>query len=431
MARTHHGVYEGLRRNLGLNVWNGVAALISINLVQPFLGIYAIRVGATEQQVGLLSSLPALVSLLVVLPGAAWLQRAHNLQSVTARMILATRFLFAALAIVPLFRNDVRPEVLLFLVALTNLPATLANVGWQSFIGSVIPDAWRADAFAVRNVWTTVAGLVAVMAGGWFMDWAAVPTGYQIAFVIAFLFGIWEVVVFTRIRGPVEAKPSLASEGNRIQSVRAEWVRITADKPLFAFILASFYFHFVWMAAWPVFTVYKVQTLGANNLWMSMCTVTASVGAVLTFRPWSLLSKRKGNGVGLVFAAIGMAAIPMIWQFVKSIQVGAAVDLYGGAVNAGITLYMFNRLLEVATEQHRTKDLAYFHFAVQAAAVIAPMVGIALYQRFGYHITLACIAFLRLTAAAGYAWAARMRSGIPKDPASSTVGATSPAASPR
>ncbi|NPV80164.1 MAG: MFS transporter [Firmicutes bacterium] len=417
-------IYSRARRspveeNVRYNIYNGVAALISINLVTPFLGIFALRIGATNTEVGLLSALPALVSLVLALPAATLVDRCPDHKHFTVQTILLARFLYVPLALVPLFASEWRPTVLLLMVGVMTIPQALLNVAWQSLIGSVIPPEVRADAFAERSIWMTLSGMAAALFGGWVMDALRFPIGYQLAFVTAFFAGVAEAYFLNSLRPFSTDKEEdhrdrayCRSKGIHqrrgiIISVVEEWHRVRSNQPYFRFLLATLYFHFAWMGAWPLFTIYRVEYLHADNVWMSLSVMAGSLGSVVFFRLWSRFSKRRGYKAALSWSAAGLALTVVIWIFVKDLWLATFLDFWGGAVTAGINLGLLNRLLEVASKEHHTTDVAYYNITVQLAATVAPVLWTAGYDRWGWVVSMGITAVARALAAVGY-WFAGM-----------------------
>ncbi len=407
-----------LRHNLHINNLNGISAVIAFSLVNPFFGIFALKVGASNIQVALLSSLPALMSMITIIPGALLVERSRGKKFLTGAFIGLSRLFIIGAAVVPLFPKVAQPAALVGMVSLMSLPGSIANVGWQGLIAEIIPHEWRGEAFAVRNCWMSFFGMAAVLAGGWVMDAMPFPRGYQLMFLLGFVAGVAEVYYFSRLRAsrPLSATPigrrgTGERPGGLAGRLRGELARVKAEKSLFQFLVASVGFHFAWMGAWPIFTVYKVDVLGASNLWMSIFAISSSIGSIVSYRWWARLADRRSNATVLFWTALGIASIPVTWVWVKSLAVGVVMDLYGGVIVAGLQLVLFNRLLEVATPERRTVDLAYFNTLVQAAATVSPMVGMWLYDTLGYQVTMAVFAGLRVLAAVGYLWSARSALG--------------------
>ena len=122
-----------------MNLYNGIASSIALNLVVPFIGIFAIKLGASNFQVSLLSSLPALVAILVTIPGSLFVEKINDKKPVIGKLILSGRFFFVLMALVPFLPEETRPMALIIIYALMNFPISIMSVAWKSFIADIIP----------------------------------------------------------------------------------------------------------------------------------------------------------------------------------------------------------------------------------------------------------------------------------------------------
>jgi len=385
-----------LRRNLTLNTCNGVLAVMSANLVGPFLGIFAVRIGASNVQVALLSSLPALMSLLAMVPGARFLDSRADTKGWTRRFLLAHRGFYLVLALIPFFDPGRQAALLVAAVALMNLPGAVGNVGWQALISRVIPPHRRAAAFATRNRLMNLAGAVTVLLAGRGIDLMRHPLGYQIAFVLGFLFALGELAILNRldVSGACAERPLVLQVGTEGPApVRARFIRYT---------LISVVFYLAWQTPWPLFTLYQVRVLEANNTWISLLSLANTGGSVLGFGFWARQAERRGHLWTLSVSTSGIWMVPVIYAFSTNLPTLAAFNLLIGAVFSGVTLSLFNCLLEVTPEDRKATYIAYYTSAVNLSSVVAPMLGVALLGRLGFtRAFLLCAAF-RLTASLLY-----------------------------
>ena len=69
------GSQNKLNQNICTNILHGIFNVATLDMVNPFTGIFAMKLGATTLQVALLSSAPAAVSLLAMIPGARLIDR--------------------------------------------------------------------------------------------------------------------------------------------------------------------------------------------------------------------------------------------------------------------------------------------------------------------------------------------------------------------
>jgi len=414
-----------LEANIRTNTLHGVFSVMAMNMVHPFIGIFAVKLGASNYQIALLSSAPAVVSLAAMIPGARLVDRFDRKKRITMAFLLAHRAFFLALACVPLFTPDRRAAVLVAWVALMNLPGAIANVSWQSFIAGIIPQQLRPAAFAARNRWMNIAGTVVVLAAGRMFDLVAYPVGYQIGFSLAFVLAMVEMWVFSRINedwsggarggardgardGATSPVAQIPARRGPAAALRETWREVRRQTPFLRYTAASVYFYLAWQTAWPLFTLYQVRVLGANNMWVSMLSLANTGGSLVGYGYWARYANRHGNLRTLFAASSGIFIVPVVYAFSHSLYTVAAFNLLTGAVFSGVTLSLFNALLDVAPESHRTSYIAYYNTSVNVSAIVAPVLGVALLNRFGFMWAFLAAAFLRITGSLAFLFVERL-----------------------
>lgn len=387
--------------NIRLNNWNGIAATLALNMVTPFTGIFAIKLGASNLQVAMLSSLPALMSLLAMIPGAYLVDRVPRKKAITAWFILASRAFFLVFALTPVLPAGLRASFLVAAVALRNFPEAIAGVAWQSFVAGAIPSNMRTGAFAYRQAITGVAGTVAVLVTGWLLDVLVFPSGYQIMFALGFLVALAEVGFFLGMHEAATPAP------DRTRAAPAPgpggWLRaVLGQSNYLRFTVGSVIFHFGWQMAWPLFLRYQVDVLGATNTWMSIFTVTNSLSSVITYRLWARWSDRIGTRTLLPLAALGLSTVPVGFVLSRTPLDLALFNLWVGIFGGGMTFLLFNALLEVVPDESRTSYIAYYNTLISLSGTIAPVVGVGLMERFDLVRALLAAAGFRLLGAVAF-----------------------------
>lgn len=421
-----------LEHNMRTNTLHGVVSVMALNLVHPFIGIFAVRLGASNYQIALLSSAPAVVSLMAMIPGARFVDRFPRKKRVTMGFLLAHRLFFLALASIPFFTPDRRAAVLVAVIALMNLPGAIGNVAWQSFISGIIPSSLRPRAFASRNRWMSLVGTAVVLVAGRLLDLMSFPVGYQVVFALAFAFAIAETAVFSRIdedaaldlraaaaaagiaratpasaaalRRPDSPEPRQTGSGGPLSALRRTWQEVSTHRSFVRYMGASVYFYFAWQIAWPLFTLYQVRVLGANNLWISILNLANTGGSLVGYGFWANYANRRGNLRTLYTASAGIFVVPLVYAFSKSLYTVAAFNLLTGAIFSGVSLSLFNALLDTTPERHRTSYIAYYSTSVNVSAILAPMAGVALLNRFGFMWAFLIAALSRITGSLAFLW---------------------------
>ncbi|MBP8613434.1 MAG: MFS transporter [Firmicutes bacterium] len=407
----HHEVdpnepeFSRTERNVRINVYHGIVDSISLNLASPFIGIFAIKIGASNFQVGLLSSGPALVSLLSMIPGARYLDKRSNQKEILSKLILFHRLFYLLISFIPFFTEDKRASMLVILVALMNMPGSVFNVGWQAYISKVIPVSRRADAFALRNKLINLSGTITVLLTGMLIDAIGFPVGYQVVFAAAFAMAVVEVYLFNRLEENVvkdtdaidnrDRNNSGESEG-LLQSLANEVREISKHTEFLRFMLASLIFHFAWQIPWPLFTLYQVKELGATNTWISILSLSNTVGSIVGYSFWPKVLTKHGNLKTLFASGIWIFVVPTVYAFSKSLATIGVFNFLTGAIFAGVNLSLFNTLLDVTPTENKATYIAYYTTVINASAIFAPMVGVGLGDKFGFFWAFIICAGLRV-----------------------------------
>lgn len=387
-------------RNIRINIYHGITSIMAINLAAPFIGIFAVRMGASNFQVGLLSSAPALVALLCMIPGGKYMDRQAQAKPAVVSLILAQRVFYLLMATVPFFAPDIRAWLVVMFATIMNGPASIANVGWQAFISRVIPISFRADAFAARNRLSNIAGTLVVLLAGKLIDAVGSPLGYQIAFAGAFLMTMVEIWVFRKMDESEDAatKPKTSVEGERagvLKSIVEDIRDIVSHGPFVRYTIASIVFYLCWQAPWPLFTLYQVKVLGANNMWVSLLSLANTSGSLLGYGFWVRQIHKHGNLKTLFISSLGIFVVPLAYALSKSLMTVAAFNLLTGAVFSGVNLALLNTLLEVTPEEKKATYIAYYTTAVTSSAIVAPMVGVGLLNTLGFFWAFIACAVMR------------------------------------
>ena len=393
------------QRNQTINITQGILSIMAMNLVNPFLSIFAIKNGATDYQVALLSSAPAFVSVLSMIPGARYIDKHANKHHITTLVIFFHRIFYLVLAAIPFFDPSIRATLLVATIALMNLPGSISNVGWQSFISRVIPPDRRAISFATRNRLQNLVGTAFTLLAGRFLDIASFPMGYQLAFFTSFLLAMTEVWVFSRMDEPITPIYAPSAKETKVSSslldgVKTAVLEIIQEKRFLRFVAASLVFHFAWQIPWSLFSLYQVRVLGANNTWVSILSLINTGGSLMGYGYWTKYSQKHGNLKTLFSSGIWIFIVPLAYAFSKSLYFVAIINLITGMVFSGVNLSLFNATLDSTPEKNKTSFLAYHQTAISVTAIFAPVIGVGLKDLFGFQIAFMICALLRF----GGAW---------------------------
>ncbi|TDG00847.1 MFS transporter [Paenibacillus piri] len=404
--------YKVLRDNIRNNLLNGIFWSIGFNFVTPFIGVLASRLGATNSDYAMLSSVPALLTILLTLPAAMVITRFRRQKRIVGGLILLCRFFYFLLIFVP-YLTASPITALILLVGLYNAFNSVIAVAWQSMIGELIPAAYRNRVLAKRNIWTGLCGMIIAFVAGWSIDRFPYPYGYQLAFSIGFAAAVVETWYFMKLRipseepeatvGPKKHRPEAGKERDeRPQSDAAavHWLekyQLNHGRAYYLFSASAIIFIFSWQAVWPVYTKIKVDTLQATNTMISIDTIVGAIGMLIGFQLWARFADRKGTGWALFGSAFTLAVTPYFWLYIPGMSWAYLYDFIGGIATAGFQQAVFNRLLEIVASRGRQRAIAIYTTLTQVSAIFAPIVGMQLYSGVSYEVFMSILGTARVT----------------------------------
>ncbi len=383
--------------NEKISIYHGMASTIALNFSNNFFPIFAITIlGATNYQVGLISSLPPLMALLMTIPAAVLLNRAHTQKKLVAMAVLLARLMFLLIILLVYLPSAAfQAWAFLAVLALMSIPNTVANIGWQTLIGGLVSNSRRGAFFSDRNRFLTMVGLVSTLLIGILMkDASDNVVAYQVLFAIAFCFGLVEVFLLMKHEeGPV------IIEGPIAKKKLMDW-SIFQHSSYVWFLVGALFFNFTWQMAWGIFNIYHVRVVGATIFWISMFSVGSMLMQIVTFPLWKKWAEQKSNVRVFVWAAIGMATTPFLTVLSTNLYYLTLVQTTSGFFLSGTVLLLFNLLLEQSPEKSRTYCITTYNVLLAVVAFLAPQIGIWLLNVFGVETAMYINSGLRFLSAA-------------------------------
>ncbi|MEJ7928839.1 MFS transporter [Ramlibacter sp. AN1015] len=345
---------------------------------------FALALGATPLQIGLLSAIPFLAQA-AQLPATLLIERVRRRRLIGVLAISCARVVITLTAVLPFLAS--MPLALGLLIGAQVLIAALQAVGGcavNSWLHQLIPPRELGSFFARRLFFGTLVACIGTLAAGMLVDRAPFSQplhAYGLAFGLAGLAGFVSSWWLARAPEPVMHP---AGPANELMSRLAAPFRDRNFRRLLIF-----------MGAWavaanvaaPFLTVYLIRQRGYPVVTVTQLWVVSQLANALTLYLWGRLSDRLSNKsvlavvlpvyfaslIALVFAdAVGSAA----WQ----LALLTAIHLVMGVATGGIGLATGNLGLKLAPQGQGTAYLAAIGLVTAVAGGLAPIAAGALAQ---------------------------------------------------
>lgn len=337
------------RREVFIYVLYGLLYDTANNIWKPFAPKLLQRLGGSELELFLLTSLPGLTAVLSLIPSAMFIARYRSKKRIIRTLLCINRGLLLVAAAVPFLPGKVQPLAFVLLVALINFPDGASQNAVQSSVGEMFEETDRVKALSVRIKLSTFLTPFVTMLTGFVItrlgrsDGEAVKL-YQIFFAGAFLLGLVEIAVFRRMRIPenMDGRPA-AGRGYSVQSI----VNVFRNKPFVRYCAVLMAFNFLWLAGGPLNTLFMLNELHVNELWLAVFSVITGISALATADFWNNLIFRRGNNTALILLSMLMPFNLGLYLIVKSCYGMCVVQLLNGLAVMGCGIVILNGVYEV------------------------------------------------------------------------------------
>jgi len=371
-------------------VMNGVAG--------TFLGVYAVRLGASARLMGLLTALPALVTILWSIPAGRLVERQRHRVPIilTAAALQRGGYLLVALMPFATFLRQV--DTLVLLAALVTLPTVFFNVALTPLLADVVPPDKRARVVSIRNLLLTLVSTVTSLIGGWMLDRIVFPYNYQILFALASIASLLSLPHLRRIL-VADSSTSFSPSPTR-QTPGARWrdtIReLGKQQKFWRFAAGTFFFYWGLYLPMPLYNLYRVRELGASDAWIGLLALVLNLFSLLTYMFWGRQADKRGNRWVLLVSTAGMSLFPTLTGLSPRVEWLLVASLWGGLFGPGFNISVFNALLDNTPTDRRPSYVGMHTMLVNVAVFLAPLLGSALAEMWSVRLILIASGGVRL-----------------------------------
>jgi MFS family permease len=383
--------------------WFGILSGSAIN----FLNIYAARLGASGFQIGLLSAMPAVVSLFLSLPSGTWLQKRPVGKTVFWAAVLTRLGYFLWIPLPWLFGNQGQIWALAVITLAMGVPMCVLSVGFNALFASAVPAEWRASVVGIRNVLQSLTFIIASLGTGAILDHLHFPLGYQVVFGIGFISAAMSTFHLFFIRPRTQAftvaVPDLNNGPDLKEKKRRPGLRTTLRldiwrSPYRKILLLFLGLHLSQYIAFPLFALYTVNILHLTDANIGLGTAFFYLTFLLGSTQLSRLEHQVGHHKLTGWGVVGLSIYPIAMALSHNALHYYLLSITGGFAWALVAGAYANYLLERIPEDDRPAHLAWYNIILNAAVLLGSLAGPILAGYIGVGVALFFFGGMRLLA---------------------------------
>lgn len=349
---------------------DGILSSITDVPALQFIAVYAVALGASDAEVGLLSIALGLAGVIALAPGA----RIAELTSSRKSVQLwggggAGRIALLVMALAPLIMPDLKAAfwLVLAMVFVRSLSQNLSHPSWVSLLADIIPLDLRRFYVTQRMLAITVAAAVTAPLVGFGIRAIGGVEGYQVIFGLSFLAGMTATYAYSRIEEPARPPPA--------ERVRGSTRGMLRDRLFIRYLLALFVLNTTTMTVGPFLLAYFIRDLGGSVAQVGLFATfeaAAAVGGQFLLGLWvTRFSSERLFKWSVFFPSV----IPVIWFFAGGPWHVSIAFAWGGLVWAVYNVATFNLLMEYAPNENIPRYASVQQIVILLAQFIGPVIG--------------------------------------------------------
>jgi hypothetical protein len=367
------------------------------NVAAPFLPVFLTRLGATNFQVGLLSSMPGVTGLILAIVVGRFLQSRKNVvpwYSLSRLMVILCYALTGILTLLVAEKFVIIATLVIW--AFATIPQTALAVAFSVVMNGVAGPTGR---YALLSRRWTIFGLTGVI--GTFIVTRLIhlldfPINYGIMFLVLSLGGFLSYSFSSRITLPDQPPHAVAKTGSLLLGIRNVLDLLKTNPAFLSFSLKRFvYFSAITLGA-PIMPLFLVRDVRATDGQIGTVNMAMTIVMLIGYFVWPRVSLKRSGHFVLLATTLGLAFYPALSA--ANPHIGWIIVYAGiaGFFQGGLDLVFFDELMKTVPPDYSATFVSISQSMQYLSMILAPLLGTWMAQYIGLGGALWLSAGLRL-----------------------------------
>ena len=366
-----HLEIEKIHSSLKHSVREGTGWAVMIGFGESYISAFAEFLKATTFQMGLLTSIPQLLSSLLQL----FAVKTTHVISSRKGIVVLTVFLQAMmwLFMVGVCYLTKSVYLLVAMVSLYFIFGAFSVPAWTSWMGDLVPERIRGRYFGKRNHTIGIISTISVISAGFVLQLLSgwdTWTAFTVLFTIAFIGRMISGLILTK-----QYEPSVELETPKQFGLFPFLKKITNENfGVFSLFIMGMLFA-VYLAV-PLFVIFWLRFLHLSYVQFMAIMATTSISSFMAMKYWGRYADLYGNRWVMNAATWIIILLPGSWVVLYFLPSGfyfpmaICIQVFGGASWAGFNLSAANYIYDSVPRKDRLRYVSY-HNAMKGAAIFA------------------------------------------------------------
>ncbi|HET6595734.1 MAG TPA: MFS transporter [Anaerolineales bacterium] len=396
MNTTSENEREIQKRNFRYVQIDAVGVSIS-NVAAPFLPVFLTRLGASNFQIGLLSSMPGMTGLILAILVGRFLQTRTNVVPWYSLSRLTVILCYALTGILTLTVSEKSVIIATLAIwAFATIPQTALAVAFSVVMNAVAGPEGRYALLSRRWAIFGLTGVVGTFIVTRVIDLASFPLNYAMMFMVLSLGGFISFYFSRKISLPNQIPPPLPDVRSPLQSLR-NYVMLLREHPVFlSFATKRYVYLSALVLSQPIMPLFLVREVHATDSQIGTINMIFTLVMLVGYFLWPRVSIRQGGRFVLLATTLGMTFYPALSAATPQVHLIMLYAGISGVFQSGLDLVFFDELMKTVPSEYSATFVALAQSMQYLSMIIAPLLGTWLANYIGLGGALWLSAGLRL-----------------------------------
>lgn len=371
------------KRNFRFVLIDGVGVSIA-NVAAPFLPVLLTRLGASNFQVGLLTSMPGVTGLILAILVGRFLQSRREIVPwySLARLLVIACYTLTGIVVFVL-SGQYAIAAILIIWGLATLPQTGLAVAFSVVMNAVAGPEGRYALLSRRWAIFGLTGVIVTFLITRVIDLIAFPTNYGLMFMGLSIGGLVSYYFSRKIQLPPQSPPAPVASSSAFDSARNYFSLILSEPAFRSFTIKKFVYISAISLSLPILPLFFVREVNASDSQIGTINMTMTLVMLLGYFLWPWTSRKYGGRIVLLATTLSMAFYPALTASMPRVEWIILFAGIAGLFQSGLDLVFFDELMKTVPPEYSATFVSFSQSLQYVSAIVAPTLGTWLADSIG------------------------------------------------
>jgi MFS family permease len=355
------------------------------------------RLGASNFQVGLLSSMPGVTGLFLAILVGRFLQTRKNIVPWYSLSRLLFILCYALTGILTLVVSEKFVIIATLVIwAFATLPQTALAVAFSVVMNTVAGPKKRYELLSRRWAIFGMTGVIGTFIVTRLINLVEFPNNYAGMFLILSVGGFFSYYFSRRITIPDSVPAPLVKSDNAREGIQNYINLLRANPAFLSFASKRFVYFSALVLSTPIMPLYLVRDVHATDAQIGTVNMTMSLIMLAGYYLWPKVSRKRGGRAVLLATTLGMVLYPALSAATPNVNLIIVYAGIAGFFQGGLDLVFFDELMKTVPAEYSATFVSLAQSMQYLSTIMAPLLGTWLAGYIGLSGALWLSAGLRL-----------------------------------